>query len=614
MMVRNEASVIRRAMESVMSIIDYWIICDTGSEDDTRDIIRDTLKDIPGELHEVPWINFGHNRTQVIQLASGKADYILIMDADMTANVHAPFKHLLTADAYEIRYEGNDSYTQRMLVSAAIPWRFVGVTHEYIDSDELQTVDWLPALSLTHFGDGGMRSDKFERDIRLLSEALQTDPGNARYIFYLAQSYKDLRRYEEALPWFRERAAMEDSWDEERWFAQKQVGRMMLRCNHDWKETYRELMEAYRMRPWRLEPLHLIVQQLRIRQEYEQGYRLAAFIAQGIEFPSQEILFIDKPVYDYLLLLEYGVCAMGTGRATEALAAFNKILERDDLPEDVEASARRGRKIALEHLYPQNDEQGEKNRIVVLSVVKQAGERLQEHVQSLQEQDHDNFHIVFVYDGQLDVSVLPMEDDRVTLLPYQAREGAAAGIHEAVTDYCAPGDVVILTDAEDVLLHEKVLSQIDALYRGHDCWVLCGQYMYKDGRYGKAGPVTGEAALREERKLPQVSHSNSFRAGLYQVIANADEQYDCLKDDEGHWFKGAPVTALMTCLYELAGTERLRYTEEAWLQRNSNDEDAPDWLTAAQRKNNLSSIAGKRPFAALKDYNSVTEKEMLSVN
>ena len=58
MIVKNESHVIKRCLDSVKPIIDYWVIFDTGSTDGTQRIIQEVLKDIPGQLHERPWVNF----------------------------------------------------------------------------------------------------------------------------------------------------------------------------------------------------------------------------------------------------------------------------------------------------------------------------------------------------------------------------------------------------------------------------------------------------------------------------------------------------------------------------------------------------------------------------
>ena len=83
MIVKNESKIIKRCLESVLPFIDTWCIVDTGSTDGTQDIIKEFLKDIPGILHEKPWINFGHNRNEALELARSWGDFILLTDADM---------------------------------------------------------------------------------------------------------------------------------------------------------------------------------------------------------------------------------------------------------------------------------------------------------------------------------------------------------------------------------------------------------------------------------------------------------------------------------------------------------------------------------------------------
>ncbi len=69
MIVRNEESIIERCLRSVMGLIDSWVICDTGSSDRTREVVASTLAGVPGRLHDTTWIDFGHNRTELLGFA-----------------------------------------------------------------------------------------------------------------------------------------------------------------------------------------------------------------------------------------------------------------------------------------------------------------------------------------------------------------------------------------------------------------------------------------------------------------------------------------------------------------------------------------------------------------
>src|ERR1700722_1191850 len=114
MIVKNEAPVIRRCLDSVRSIIDYWVIVDTGSSDGTQDIIRDHLKDLPGELHERPWRDFAHNRSEALTLARAHGDYSLIIDADDVLEIPEGFQLPdLTADSYVVDIKDNATNYQR---------------------------------------------------------------------------------------------------------------------------------------------------------------------------------------------------------------------------------------------------------------------------------------------------------------------------------------------------------------------------------------------------------------------------------------------------------------------------------------------------------------------
>ena len=143
MIVKNESRVIERCLASVRGLIDAWAIVDTGSVDGTQDLIRQTLHDLAGKLLERPWVNFGHNRTEALQLARGRAEYVLVIDADEELVQDPDFElPRLTADAYtaEVFYSGC-TYLRRQLVRTALAWRYEGVLHEYITCEAALSED-----------------------------------------------------------------------------------------------------------------------------------------------------------------------------------------------------------------------------------------------------------------------------------------------------------------------------------------------------------------------------------------------------------------------------------------------------------------------------------------
>ena len=199
-MVKNEEKVIGRMIDSCKEIIDYWVIMDTGSTDSTISIIRDKLKDIPGDLIEVPFVNFGHNRTQLVKKAKDKADYLLLLDADMTIGLSKKFdKTRLIADAYHIRYSGSLDFAQTLLVGGHVDWFYEGVTHEYITCGTVGNPPIYEELWVNHLLDGSNRPEKLERDKSLLEKDIIDNPGNSRSYFYLAQTYANRSMYDQAI-------------------------------------------------------------------------------------------------------------------------------------------------------------------------------------------------------------------------------------------------------------------------------------------------------------------------------------------------------------------------------------------------------------------------------
>jgi tetratricopeptide (TPR) repeat protein len=333
MIVKNEAPVIRRCLDSVRPFIDRWVVVDTGSTDGTQDIIRRHLADIPGELHERPWRDFAHNRTEALELARGHADYLLFIDADETLRASAGFVWpALDADAYFLHAEyGSTIYSRCALVSTRLAWRWVGVLHEYLTSTpEAQRghLEW-PRIVVSHDGARARDPDTYRKDAEVLENALREEPDNARYAFYLAQTWRDAGEPLKARAAYRRRAAM-PGWDEEIWMALYEVGRMGEALRAPIGEIQGAYLAAYQFRPRRSEPLYQLARFHRERGEFALAY-LFARQAAGIPRPP-DLLFVDAPVYLWRSLDELSVAASYVDALDEGKAVTERLLAEGHVP------------------------------------------------------------------------------------------------------------------------------------------------------------------------------------------------------------------------------------------------------------------------------------------
>jgi glycosyltransferase involved in cell wall biosynthesis len=204
--VKQEEKTIARLINSCKSIIDYYCIVDTGSTDNTIAVIKETMGDIPGEIHERSWVNFGHNRNELMELAYDKSSYLLLADADFEYVILDSFdKNTLKYDWYHLRYLGDLDFAQILLVNGNKHWFYTGVTHEYINSTNCGESPELHELSIIHHADGGSRKEKLVRDRDLLEKAIVDNPNETRNYFYLAQTYANMQEYEKAIKYYEER-------------------------------------------------------------------------------------------------------------------------------------------------------------------------------------------------------------------------------------------------------------------------------------------------------------------------------------------------------------------------------------------------------------------------
>jgi glycosyltransferase involved in cell wall biosynthesis len=329
MIVRDEAHVIERCLSTLRPVIDSWVIVDTGSIDGTQDVVRAALAGIPGELHERTWVDFGTNRTQALALAKGRADYTLVFDADEELLVPGGFTWPdLTEPAYSLEFRlGAVRYSRACIVRNDLPWRFEGVLHEYLTCGEKVANPEIPGLQVRVHSDGGRSKidpiAKYSRDAQILEQALVDDPDNTRYLFYLAQSYRDSQQYEAAVAAYERRAAA-GGWDEEVWYCLYELGKLSEKLDLADGVVLDRYLKAFEFRPTRAESLYQLARRYRERRAFATG-KVFAEAAMAISEPSDR-LFVESDIYVWRALDEYAICSYWVGNYLESAATGRALL------------------------------------------------------------------------------------------------------------------------------------------------------------------------------------------------------------------------------------------------------------------------------------------------
>jgi tetratricopeptide (TPR) repeat protein len=332
MIVKDEAEVIARCLTSVRPFIDSWCIVDTGSTDGTREIICALMHDVPGVLHDRPWQNFGANRTEALALAfESGADYALVNDADDVLEPRDGFvMPPLTAPTYALRVEhGGVAHYRPQLFRRDAGYRYEGVVHEYATNGTYEEPPVLGGLVCRVVG-GGARSrvseeEKFLRDAKMLRAALVKDPTNARYVFYLAQSYRDAGRLPAAIASYERRAGMTNGFYEEVFVSLLEIARARVRLSAPEHEIVASYMRAFEKAPHRAEPLFELARYFRSKDRFAAAY---VYAKACVEIPRPpDRLFVNDSVYEWAALDEFAINAFyvrdfDTGaRANESLLA-----------------------------------------------------------------------------------------------------------------------------------------------------------------------------------------------------------------------------------------------------------------------------------------------------
>lgn len=337
MIVKNEAHVIARCLRSVRPHITSWCIVDTGSTDDTIEVIRRELEGIPGTLKQSSWVDFSTNRNEALDIARTRGtDYLMVIDADEELLCEPGAFDLIDGPAYSCRFVLKNTegvWLRKLLLKSSVPWRYQGAIHEYLHLDGVTSLV-VPNVSVLSHHDSARNSVgeivKYSRDAKTLKREIRKDPKNTRLWFYYAMSLAGAQKIDAAIEAYRKRASL-GGWDEEVFYALLQIAALReFRGDHP-HDVARAYLEAYNFRPTRAEPLW----SLAVLHSNAGETALAELYARAacrIPRPADALLVFES-IYAWRAADEL-VGALGKlGRLDEARRIVCKLLELEQVPE-----------------------------------------------------------------------------------------------------------------------------------------------------------------------------------------------------------------------------------------------------------------------------------------
>lgn len=264
-MVKNGGPQFEQMLLDNMPHFDKWTILDTGSTDDTIDIINRVLVGKKkGQLFQEPFINFRDSRNRCLDLAGNSCKFLTMLDDTyvIQGNIRGFLNEVRgdqLATSFTLYIQSDDTiYGSNRIIKSKSGLRYVHRIHEVItDKNNINIVIPKELVTIDDRRFDYMETRTMERkqlDLKLLFEEVEENPHDPRAYYYLAQTYNLLEDYEKAFYYFTKRAEFTNSG-----FVQERVDALFesarianFKLNKPWdmvEELYNKCYKADESRP-----------------------------------------------------------------------------------------------------------------------------------------------------------------------------------------------------------------------------------------------------------------------------------------------------------------------------------------------------------------------------
>jgi hypothetical protein len=274
-MVKDGGDEFKKMLIDNYNLIDRWTILDTGSTDNTIEIINEILVGKKkGNLYQEPFIDFGTSRNRCIELAGDVCKFILMLDDTyVVTGKGREFINFVRDDQYAdsfsfyIKSDDVEYTTNRLIKTDRKNLRYLFKIHEVITPKNNINViipidDVIIQDNRSEYMENRTMSRK-ESDLKLLFQEIQDSPDNPRHYYYVAQTYNVMNKHNEALEYFLKRYYHPDpkkvGFIQEKYDAIFEAARICnFKLDKSWEECKKYYEYAYELDNERPESLYFL--------------------------------------------------------------------------------------------------------------------------------------------------------------------------------------------------------------------------------------------------------------------------------------------------------------------------------------------------------------------
>lgn len=338
--VKNESHVILKMLNSVYTLLDYYVVVDTGSSDGTQDIIKKFFdeKGIPGEIISHKWKNYGDARNVALEAIKGKADFGFWIDADDQLEIDntifdvEEFKlNLFKYDGIICDYFNYWNFNHVSFFSTTQPWKWFGALHETLECEKSNVnLGYSDGLRIVQYSTGSswQNPNKWQDYVDMMEDfMLTTDIDHflyPRWLYYMGQTYAEVGNLVKALEFYEKRSIIKNG-QEDIYISLMKIADLKHRLGYDINDVICSYLKCTKEIPYRVEHLIPVINYYNIIGDYHTAYIYSSYAMRFAGKVPEKSLLVDSSVYIWKIYDLHNISSWWSGRVDEAKETFVKL-------------------------------------------------------------------------------------------------------------------------------------------------------------------------------------------------------------------------------------------------------------------------------------------------